>query len=778
MIARLNTNRSSTLISAFMIALITLVMRPVKAIAYDSTDVARLSGIVDEAYVLGKGDTDWSYAEPNLIIERGDLLQTNETGMAEIQFDSGLTLRLGESSRAAIVELGDKKVVGIDSGRAYLRITREIPEPQEFMVTFPAGRLTTIGDTLARIDILDGARAQLRVFRGEIALETISEAPGIIRSGESVLINSAGDVERGKYDLARRDDFDAWNEDRDIALSTYRRPEYIEENIIGAEELEGYGEWVYSGRIDRHVWRPYVAIDWKPYYYGRWHYSDISGWTWIPEEPWGYVTHHYGTWEYDPAYGWIWAPGYEWRPARVSWAVYDDYVGWAPVGYYGYPVVATYPYYVIDPFYDYFDFFSITFVRTSHFHHRHGHRRKHGHHDDWNRGDGRHERHDGGGRPDHGDARPPRHDNGERAQRPRDFRSIGIDGNRRAQNRMENREKIRSGAVRFVKNPEELDLQKVRRKGRSALEIFDHEKALDIKKHPELRSKIAKRNGRLERRFGKIRTSSKSAGLPQKVGKDNARRFDFRERIEKRSGANKRITRPQRKGGGVRETIIRKAQTDSPARRSASRRVDKALERRDAAKQNRKTWAEFKKARDRERIEKVRKTAPSKQKTIRRIEITSDDIKQAEARAKRETMRFSTSSIPLARERMREAPSQRPRAVRETFRSGRNEDTRKVTRTQQNPGRSGRAFDRPSRPISQRNVPARVDRSGSSQRVQRPAARSMPRSDGSSAALQEGSFNTAGDRAFSGHRSGRSAKKGSSGARASGEFRGSRERHR
>ena len=72
MIARLNTNRSLTLVSAFVIALMTLIARPVKAIAYDSPEVARLSGIVDEAYVLGEGDTEWSYAEPNLIIERGD----------------------------------------------------------------------------------------------------------------------------------------------------------------------------------------------------------------------------------------------------------------------------------------------------------------------------------------------------------------------------------------------------------------------------------------------------------------------------------------------------------------------------------------------------------------------------------------------------------------------------------------------------------------------------------------------------------------------------------
>jgi hypothetical protein len=95
------------------------------------------------------------------------------------------------------------------------------------------------------------------------------------------------------------------------------------------EPLQPYGDWVVVGNYGR-VWRPRVDAGWRPYYYGRWEWTN-EGWFWASDEPWGWAAYHYGRWAYDPYYGWVWLPGNEWAPAWVSWRVSGDVVGWAPL---------------------------------------------------------------------------------------------------------------------------------------------------------------------------------------------------------------------------------------------------------------------------------------------------------------------------------------------------------------------------------------------------------------------------------------------------------------
>jgi hypothetical protein len=97
--------------------------------------------------------------------------------------------------------------------------------------------------------------------------------------------------------------------------------------------LSAHGEWI---ALDAGVyaWRPLgVATGWRPYYYGRWLWTD-DGWYWESEEPWAWAVYHYGRWYYDDYYGWLWTPGYDWAPAWVEWRVGGPYVGWAPLAPY------------------------------------------------------------------------------------------------------------------------------------------------------------------------------------------------------------------------------------------------------------------------------------------------------------------------------------------------------------------------------------------------------------------------------------------------------------
>jgi hypothetical protein len=97
--------------------------------------------------------------------------------------------------------------------------------------------------------------------------------------------------------------------------------------------LDTYGEWI-SIDADLYAWRPVnVEAGWRPYYYGRWLWTDY-GWYWTSDEPWAWATYHYGRWYYDDYYGWLWIPGYDWAPAWVEWRYGGEYAGWAPLGPY------------------------------------------------------------------------------------------------------------------------------------------------------------------------------------------------------------------------------------------------------------------------------------------------------------------------------------------------------------------------------------------------------------------------------------------------------------
>ena len=97
------------------------------------------------------------------------------------------------------------------------------------------------------------------------------------------------------------------------------------------QELSPYGRWMNNPRFGQ-VWI-YNQPGFKPYYTdGHWEYTNY-GWSWESDYDWGWAPFHYGRWEHDPYYGWMWIPGYEWASAWVSWSSYDDYYGWAPLGY-------------------------------------------------------------------------------------------------------------------------------------------------------------------------------------------------------------------------------------------------------------------------------------------------------------------------------------------------------------------------------------------------------------------------------------------------------------
>jgi hypothetical protein len=98
------------------------------------------------------------------------------------------------------------------------------------------------------------------------------------------------------------------------------------------DTLSPYGSWLQMPGYG-YVWQPLATTQdprWRPYTMGRWAFTD-DGWTWMSDEPFGWITYHYGRWMRTHTLNWVWVPGDQWAPGWVSWRYGNDFVGWAPL---------------------------------------------------------------------------------------------------------------------------------------------------------------------------------------------------------------------------------------------------------------------------------------------------------------------------------------------------------------------------------------------------------------------------------------------------------------
>ncbi len=266
----------------------------------------------------------------------GDKIWTGKESRAEIEFDDGSFLRLGESSILEIVRLGQfgqprQVELVLSRGLATLGI---VEADGFFIVDAPLYSLRVQRAARLRLEVDPDDSGRVSVFDGSAE---ISSQPGqlILAQGESVRF-STQDPDRYYLGLLpARDDWDNWNDARDEYLARWKssRPE---EDSAGWEngELNQYGSWENLTGYGR-VWRPQVDQNWCPFNDGRWIWYDSYGWTWVSHEPWGWLPYHYGRWAWADDLGWFWVPGADnqsWCPGAVGWIEGPSWIGWVPMG--------------------------------------------------------------------------------------------------------------------------------------------------------------------------------------------------------------------------------------------------------------------------------------------------------------------------------------------------------------------------------------------------------------------------------------------------------------
>lgn len=274
----------------------------------------------------------------------GDRVWTDDSGRAEIVFADGEILWIAERSKIDSLGRGGSEQderLGLRAfaGSFGARVRAGGPG---FEFRAPGGSITTTGASAFRVDVRAGETV-VTVSEGEILADLAGQRMAL-RSGERV--RYAGQTVDGPYRYSRAsvDAFDRWCEQRFVELGRmarygddHRLPDELDPY---AEELSRNGEWI-NDESQGYVYVPRVAYDWAPYTYGRWVFT-LYGWTWVADEPWGFVTSHYGRWGYSAKIGWHWMPRAGFAGAWVGWSTpvgsWSNTIGWCALGYNDRPV--------------------------------------------------------------------------------------------------------------------------------------------------------------------------------------------------------------------------------------------------------------------------------------------------------------------------------------------------------------------------------------------------------------------------------------------------------
>jgi len=301
-------------------------------------------------------EKDWVAVVRDAPFGTEDTLFSGSRGMAELIVPNGTWVRTGNNTQIQFIAL-DTDLAEMDVASGVARFYNKGSDTV-VKVTSPFGYV--LGDPGTVFDFYVGDNSvEVVAVRGKVSfIHSATEAKYDVAAGSPSILADQRQVSSGEGTVDP--DWNRWNTVRENfwaakARVKGRSVEYLPPSLRDESyALDENGSWErvpYEG-TSRWFWRPRVVVGWSPFTVGRWTnwYGDQ---TWIPAEPFGYVTHHYGNWVYVRNY-WYWAPpvvsvrvglplldvGFFWYPGRVSWIHTGTYVGWVPLApretYYSY----------------------------------------------------------------------------------------------------------------------------------------------------------------------------------------------------------------------------------------------------------------------------------------------------------------------------------------------------------------------------------------------------------------------------------------------------------
>jgi hypothetical protein len=315
--------------------------------------VGRISYVKGRVLRYVPEEQEWVAIVKDTPFGLSDSLHSEKAARAEIIMPNNTLARIDGATEIRLIALReDLTEIQVDSGlaRFYNKGFDAVIEART-----PFGHVRAPGETTFDLYV-DDESAEVVALKGTVYF--VHKASGTrleVIAGSSSVIADSRKVTPGEAQTARH--WNAWNSERDALWAErmqvkgksaeYLPPRLCHDSYI----LDECGRWerVYYNGGHYYFWRPlYVSAAWAPFTVGRW-IIWCGDHTWIPREPFGYVTHHYGAWIFVRGF-WYWAPPvcfvrirtgppfpplfpfpFFWCPGRVAWIHCRGRVGWVPL---------------------------------------------------------------------------------------------------------------------------------------------------------------------------------------------------------------------------------------------------------------------------------------------------------------------------------------------------------------------------------------------------------------------------------------------------------------
>jgi len=315
---------------------------PLWAQSVSHARIVRLSFVEGNVTLQRPDISQWAEAPVNTPLQEGFKLSTGDSSFAEVEFENGGTVRLGQQGLLDLAELeltpGGGKINHLQLEQGYATFHARLESGEDsFEVSTPMVVLTPRGSAMFRVD-LDQDAERVEVFRGAV---DVTGNPGswTLEKNAVLELRPGSDEPANVSQEITKDDWDNWVDDRESRIAGAESgPPPNDDSadppkvLCGWSDLGQYGTWSYVPGWG-YGWVPsMVGSGWAPYTMGHWCWYPGWGWTWIPGEAWGWVPYHYGNWDFIADVGWMWFPGNfaVWLPAPVTWYSGPGWIGWRP----------------------------------------------------------------------------------------------------------------------------------------------------------------------------------------------------------------------------------------------------------------------------------------------------------------------------------------------------------------------------------------------------------------------------------------------------------------
>ncbi len=298
--------------------------------------VSGAPGVADVSVVQGdvvivRGDSGAQVgATINAPLLPGDYITTGGGSRAEVQFDGISMLRLAQDTQVRFVNLSPgSREVQLASGTAELAELQGADGNPQIDTPSLSIRPDQAGDY--RVSVLGNGQTLVTVRSGRATIYTGTGSQSLTAGSTLVAYGSYNAPSTSLEAAIAYDAFDQFNVNRDQTIvAAYNSDRYLSPALAGYANFSNYGQW-YNVAGYGEAWAPYnQSANWAPYSNGQWVWEPGYGYTWVGNEPWGYVPYHYGSWFYDTGYNqWMWQPpAYQyqntnalasaWLPAMVA----------------------------------------------------------------------------------------------------------------------------------------------------------------------------------------------------------------------------------------------------------------------------------------------------------------------------------------------------------------------------------------------------------------------------------------------------------------------------